>query len=139
MPESEHLAMGNTSLTLTTLMLQLTIQRWHLLKVLFWCFKHCGISVCPELRFTLGLCRIPAAGGAFGFIGSSRWRSDSRQTQAGVGYGRKLGENIAVGVQLDLIQPEVTDLGNGNTFTAEAALLYKPSPELSQEPGIQSL
>ena len=34
----------------------------------------------------------------------------SRQTQAGVGYGRKLGENIAVGVQLDLIHTGVTDL-----------------------------
>ena len=126
------LAMGNTSLTLTDAYAAANNQA----AMAFAEGPAFGVSALQyfslsELTSLWGCAVLPAAGGAFGLSVHHDGSQTFRQTQAGVGYGRKLGENIAVGVQLDLIHTGVTDLGNGNTFTAEAALLYKPSPELS--------
>ncbi len=53
------------------------------------------------------------------------------QTLIGIGYGRKLGENIAVGVQLDYVGTKTSEVGSGAALTFDIGVLYKPVKSLT--------
>ncbi len=53
------------------------------------------------------------------------------QTQIGIGYGRKLAENVSLGIQLDYIGTKTIEVGSGSAFTFDIGILYKPVKSLS--------
>lgn len=53
------------------------------------------------------------------------------QTQIGLGYGRKLGENVSLGLQLDYIGTKTIEVGSGTAFTFDIGILYRPLKSLT--------
>lgn len=53
------------------------------------------------------------------------------QTQIGIGYGRKLAENVSIGLQLDYVGTKTIEVGSGAAFTFDIGILYKPVKSLT--------
>jgi len=53
------------------------------------------------------------------------------QTQIGIGYGRKLAENVSLGLQLDYVGTKTIEVGSGSAFTFDIGILYKPTKNLT--------
>ncbi|MEZ5013616.1 MAG: hypothetical protein R2794_04930 [Chitinophagales bacterium] len=69
--------------------------------------------------------------GAFGITLDYFGDNTLNQTKIGLGYGRKLAKNVALGVQLDYIGTSTTEIGSAAAFTFAAGVLYKPNSAVS--------
>lgn len=49
------------------------------------------------------------------------------QTKIGLGYGRKLADVISVGLQLDYVGTQISEIGSGQAFTFDIGVVYKPT------------
>ncbi|KRP09607.1 MAG: hypothetical protein ABR95_00760 [Sphingobacteriales bacterium BACL12 MAG-120813-bin55] len=69
---------------------------------------------------------IPTNSGTFGT--SLQYLGDATFNQAklGLAYGRRLGEQVQIGVQIDYCQTRVNEIGTGNAFTFDAGLQFEP-------------
>ena len=74
---------------------------------------------------------LPTDLGAFG--GSVQYQGDPNfnQTKVGIGYGRKLSNNLSLGILLDYCHTRINELGTGSAITFDAGLLFQPIPELT--------
>ncbi len=69
--------------------------------------------------------------GVFGLSANYTGDITFNQTKIGLGYGRKLAENVAVGLQLDYVGTSTSEVGSGAAFTFDIGVLYKPTKALS--------
>ena len=80
--------------------------------------------------FSLAIAKSLKAG-TFSFMISSFGFTEYNEQKMGLGYARKLSENISLGGQLDLLRINIAQFGNGNYFTFELGLNYKINNEFS--------
>lgn len=52
------------------------------------------------------------------------------QQKVGLGYGRKLAKNFAIGARFDYYRLTISEYGNSNSFTFDVGLQYRLSPHL---------
>jgi len=69
--------------------------------------------------------------GVFGLSANYAGDNTFNQTKIGLAYGRKLAENVGIGVQLDYVGTKTETVGTGAAFTFDIGLLYKPVKNLS--------
>ena len=69
--------------------------------------------------------------GVFGLSANYTGDNTFNQTKIGLGYGRKLAENVAVGLQLDYVGTKTSEVGSGAAFTFDIGVLYQPNKVLS--------
>ncbi|MFI5172829.1 MAG: hypothetical protein ACHQFW_10585 [Chitinophagales bacterium] len=69
--------------------------------------------------------------GAFGLSLNYFGDNTFNQSKIGIGYGRKLAENVSVGIQLDYVGTKTIETGSGAAFTFDVGILYKPVSSLS--------
>ncbi len=53
------------------------------------------------------------------------------QSKIGIGYGRKLAENVSIGLQLEYVGTKTIEAGSGAAFTFDIGILYKPAKSLT--------
>ncbi|HMZ87782.1 MAG TPA: hypothetical protein PK511_07800 [Chitinophagales bacterium] len=97
-----------------------------------------GISTQNYFLMDEGLNAFYAAGiipvqraGNFGITAHYTGDATFNQTKIGLGYGRKLADVLAIGVQLDYVGTNTSEVGNGTAFTFDIGVLYKPTKTLS--------
>lgn len=69
--------------------------------------------------------------GTFGLSLNYKGDPTFNQTKIGIGYGRKLTDELAVGLQLDYVGTSTTEVGSGSAFTFDIGVLYKPVQDLT--------
>lgn len=69
--------------------------------------------------------------GVFGISAHYTGDATYNQSKIGVGYGRKLTDVLAVGIQLDYIGTRVTEIGSGQAFTFDIGVVYKPTKDIT--------
>ncbi len=69
---------------------------------------------------------IPTNSGTFGTSFQYLGDPTFNQAKLGLAYGRKLGENVRIGVQFDYCQTRVNEVGTGNAFTFDAGIQFEP-------------
>ncbi len=69
--------------------------------------------------------------GTFGISVNYKGDATYNQSKIGLGYGRKLTDVIAVGLQLDYVGTTTSEVGSGSAFTFDIGLLYKPAKTIS--------
>lgn len=75
---------------------------------------------------------VPVGGGAFGLNVSSFGYSSYSESKIGIGYGRRLAENLLIGVQMDYLRVQLGDIyGTQNTFVAELGMKANLTNKLS--------
>jgi len=53
------------------------------------------------------------------------------QTKIGLAYGRKLADELAIGLQLDYVGTRIVEAGSGQAFTFDIGVLYTPAENIS--------
>lgn len=85
-----------------------------------------------ETSYKAGAFVLPLKAGTFGLSITSFGYSAYSENKAGLSYGIKLAEKIAVGVQLNYLNNRLTgDYGQSNTFTAALGVIANLTKELS--------
>ncbi|MGY6562693.1 MAG: hypothetical protein ACXITV_11360 [Luteibaculaceae bacterium] len=85
-----------------------------------------------ELSLGAGAFALPTKSGTFGVSFQSFGYSFYNQSRVGLGYGLKLSDRFAVGVQLNYHQTVIGEgYGSASTVTAEVGLLYQLSEDLT--------
>lgn len=85
-----------------------------------------------ETSYKAGAFVLPLKAGTFGFSITSFGYSAYSENKAGLSYGIKLAEKIAVGVQLNYLNNRLTgDYGQSNTFTAAIGVISPLTKELT--------
>jgi hypothetical protein len=80
-----------------------------------------------ETSYKAGAFVLPTKTGTFGVSITSFGYSAFTENKAGLSYGIKLIENMAVGVQLNYLNTRLTpEYGQKNTFTAAIGVCSKP-------------
>lgn len=75
---------------------------------------------------------VPTESGTFGFTASSFGYSLYRESKFGMAYGRKLGEKISAGIQIDYLSVAFGDIyGNNATIAGEIGVQAELTDELS--------
>jgi hypothetical protein len=69
--------------------------------------------------------------GAIGISAHYTGDQTFNQTKIGIGYGRKLADQLSVGVQLDYVGTRTGEVGNGQAFTFDIGVLYSPTKTIS--------
>jgi len=69
--------------------------------------------------------------GAFGLSMNYRGDPTFNQSKIGIGYGRKLTDELGVGLQLDYVGTSTSEVGSGAAFTFDIGLIYKPVKSIS--------
>lgn len=69
--------------------------------------------------------------GTFGLTLNYKGDPTFNQSKIGLGYGRKLAEELAVGLQLDYIGTSASEVGSGSAFTFDIGVLYKPAQNVT--------
>ena len=69
--------------------------------------------------------------GVFGISVNYFGDNSFNQSKIGIGYGRKLAENVSVGLQLDYIGTKTIEAGTGSAFTFDLGILYQPVKTLT--------
>ncbi len=69
--------------------------------------------------------------GSFGLSVNYKGDATFNQSKIGLGYGRKLTDELAVGLQLDYVGTSTSEVGSGAAFTFDIGLLYKPAKTIS--------
>jgi hypothetical protein len=123
--------MGNTSLTAADVFSAANNQAG-----LAW-LEHAefGLSAQQYFGFTdlnnlSGAAALPLKNSAFGISAYYLGDANFNQSKVGLGYGRKLGEEVSVGVQINYCNTRVNEFGSANAFTFEAGIQYLPSDQL---------
>ncbi len=85
-----------------------------------------------ETSYKAGAFVLPLKTGAIGFSVTSFGYSAYSENKAGLSYGIKLAEKVAVGVQLNYLNNRLTgDYGQSNTFTAAIGVISPLTKELT--------
>lgn len=85
-----------------------------------------------ETAFKAGTFALPTKLGAFGLSVTSFGYSLYNETKAGISYGQKLGEKIALGVQMNYLNVKLNqDYGQKSTLTAAVGLIARLTQELT--------
>jgi len=69
--------------------------------------------------------------GSFGLTTHYTGDPTFNQAKIGIGYGKKLAEALSIGIQLDLINTKIEEIGSGQAFTFDVGILYKPAKSLA--------
>ena len=69
--------------------------------------------------------------GTFGLTLNYKGDPTFNQSKIGIGYGRKLTDELAVGLQLDYVGTSTTEVGSGSAFTFDIGLLFKPMQDIT--------
>jgi len=100
-------------------------------------YKQFTATVYTEKRFLLNELSLleagvvaPASNGAFGLIATSFGGAAYSQRQAGLAYGRKLGEKLGVGVQFNYYHLHIAGYGNACSVAADVGLVYTISKSI---------
>lgn len=67
---------------------------------------------------------VSTGSGNFGLRGGYFGGATNNETQAGLGYGRKLGKKVDIGVQFNYYNVQLSGYGNASAINVEAGLLY---------------
>lgn len=79
-----------------------------------------------------GVAAIPTKkAGVFGLSASYSGDNTFNQSKIGIAYGRKLADQVGLGVQLDYIGTKTQEVGTGAAFTFDIGIIYKPAKSLS--------
>lgn len=73
---------------------------------------------------------VPAFGGGFGLSVIKQGKEGMNQLQAGLAYGRELGEKIAVGAQFNYHSIAIAGYGSAAAVTAEAGMALRLTEQL---------
>ncbi len=85
-----------------------------------------------SLNTHYGVAALPTnKAGVFGLSANYAGDNTFNQTKIGIAYGRKLAENVGIGVQLDYVGTKTETVGSGAAFTFDIGILYKPVKNLS--------
>jgi len=80
----------------------------------------------PELGLAAAAIAIPVSQGSLGISIRNFGYKLYQESKIGLGYGRKFGENLSIGMQLNYHQVRIADIyGNKSLFTAEVGALYQ--------------
>lgn len=86
----------------------------------------------PEAGFAALSFAGPLGGGSIGLVGHSYGYASYRETRVGLGYGRKLSDYIALGVQVNYVQVRIAnDYGQASNVVGEVGMLVTPNEKLS--------
>ena len=73
---------------------------------------------------------LPTATGTFSadfnFFGYSKYN----EIKAGIGFGKTLTSNFAIGAQVTYLAATIAEYGSANTFTVQGGVIYKPVPTI---------
>lgn len=81
---------------------------------------HYGVFALPVQKF-----------GVFGLSANYTGDNTFNQTKIGLAYGKKLAENVGVGLQLDYVGTNTSEVGSGAAFTFDIGILYQPTKTLT--------
>lgn len=73
---------------------------------------------------------LPTSSGTFGLTVNYRGSSLFNEKQIGIGYGRKIGKNFAIGAQFDYLNLFLSEYGQKNLFTFELGVQYLATEQL---------
>lgn len=86
----------------------------------------------PETGLKGGAMVLPTNSGVFGLMVSSFGYSKYGESKYGLAYARKLGDNFAMGLQLDYLQTRIAEnYGTSSNFAAEIGLRAKINEKLA--------
>lgn len=77
-----------------------------------------------ELSFYGASVALPTLGGNFGLNGVYAGNANFNEARAGLAYGRKLGNKVAIGAQFNYHSFRLRGYGNASSVNAEAGLLF---------------
>jgi hypothetical protein len=73
---------------------------------------------------------VPAGSGNFGIKGGYFGNTAYNESQAGLGYGRKLGKKLDIGVQFNYYNVQISGYDNASAINAEGGLIYHLTPQI---------
>ena len=73
---------------------------------------------------------LPTKTGTFGLSAQQFGFSDFKETKVGLGFGKKLGEKLDVGIQVNYLQQHIFEQENLNAYTIELGLISNISKNL---------
>ncbi len=83
-----------------------------------------------ELALYQAAIAVPVTAGTFGANGTYFGNAGYNEAQAGLAYGRSLGDKVSIGAQFNYYSFHVKGYGNASTINAEAGLLFHFSEQL---------
>ncbi len=73
-------------------------------------------------QFSLALIA-PTKTGTFGFSAQQFGFADFNETKLGIGFGKRLGDKLDVGIQLNYLQQHIAEQPNQSAFTVEVGMI----------------
>jgi len=86
----------------------------------------------PELGLKGGVAVLPTKSGVLGVMASSFGYSKYAESKYGLAYARKLGDNFAIGLQLDYLQTRISEnYGTSSNLAAEVGMRAQLNDKLA--------
>jgi len=83
-----------------------------------------------ELSFYQLAAAVPASSGSFGINATYYGFSDYNEMNAGLAYGRNLGDKVRIGAQFNYYAIRISGYGSSSTVIAEAGAVFKLTEKL---------
>jgi hypothetical protein len=99
--------------------------------------QHVQIGMSAERKFLLNdlqqfslAVAIPVKSGTFGFSAQRFGFEDFNESKLGIGFGKRLGEKLDIGIQLNYLQQHILEQPNQSAFTVEFGLISNLTKKL---------